>query len=291
MFQHEVIRAPVKSPCRIPLANLLDELFLVLLEIAQHGLDEVIFPASWRKDFVYVDELRSSRDLQLEKLKTALVDYLVDGSSLSDEELTAGDVKQWRSAGRFAALALRVRSIKWNDEAAFERLPENTRKIINSLIEWHRWDKRTWQREAGTRKRLLRRRTDVYRRVAKWLTQQARVVVVDDMDLTTMARGRTNDDPRIVAARANRVLAAPGDLRSCIRNASASYGAVLKEIDSKGIGKLVHHACGTATATQEDYIDKVMIPCDTCDKSFDQDANMGRLLLAAVGELPAAGTQ
>jgi hypothetical protein len=94
----------------------------------------------------------------------------------------------------------------------------------------------------------------------------------------------------MAAARANRVLVAPADIRSYTENAAANYGASFQAI-SPTINKLTHYVCGIATATPEEYAASTRIECGRCNSEYDQDVNMGMLLLASVGEIdpvPAA---
>lgn len=253
--------------------------------VTTHGTwGEIIFPEAWRRDFAKVEDLRSTRDKELDRIKSVLVDYLtnVDGL-ITDHDLVASTVKQWRSPAAMARVALSLRSKKWTrpDDVV---VSDAYAVLENELISWYRWDKLQWQRESGMRGRIIRRRQYMYRQVAAWLGKTARLIVVDNIDLAGLSRIRFTDDHQIAAARANRFLVAPADLRSYTVNAAANHGAAL-EVSTNTVSRLVHYTCGKFGSTEQDYIAQATQFCPVCNHGYDQDANMARLMLAAAGEL------
>lgn len=251
-----------------------------------HTWGEVIFPNAWREDFKYVDDLRSRRDKRLEDIKKIVSVFLNTGRRFSDfPDLTAADVAKWQSQAPMAVLAKKVRAGSWDRTADAEAcLPEDYRTVEEALISWYRWDKRNWQRETGTRRRVIRRRTDVYRRISAWLAKSARVLVVDNVVLSALAKSTTAADPATDRARANRVLAAPGDLRQYAENATVTHGAHLKR-QAADSSKYTHFVCGTETVQAKEFILQASVACPECGRNFDQDENMGYLLLKAAGEI------
>lgn len=275
--------------------------------VVGHGTwGEIIFPAEWRKEFDFVESLRSRRDKALDQVKNRIAEFLEYNGSfeLSDEEivrrntvlaidslessneepvsrldndtltsptLTPALVKQWRSAGRVTTLY---------------NLIKGSGHVFESFLkDWVRQDKHLWRFEFGRRTRLLRRRKHRYQNAVAWLARTARLIIIDDIDISDLSRVRSTDDRRIEIARANRVLAAPGDLRRYMENACQTHGAQLRKSGTV-VSRLTHYLCGTATATPEEYADQVVVFCSTCHRGFDQDMNMGHLLLSAAGEAP-----
>jgi hypothetical protein len=243
---------------------------------------EVLFPAAWRKEFSRVDEIRSQRDRELDKIKAVLVQYLTSGADLH-EEVTVASVKAWRSQASMAKVVLAVRAKKW-DRPLEEVVDPAYAVLEEALISWYRWDKRQWQLESGSRQRLIRRRQYSYRQVAAWLGKTARIVVIDNIDLGALARIKSDDDHQIAAARANRFLVAPADLRSYMTNAAVNHGAELL-VGTPVAGRLVHYTCGKITSTPEEYISQPGQFCSVCNHGYDQDANMGLLMLSEAGEI------
>lgn len=288
------------------------------LEVPEHIQDivighgswgEIIFPSQWRTDFAFVDSLRSRRDRMLEQIKETIAQFTeaggvfkVPASRLDPEssdllpvprpesgtetdeslepdalvEIDVTRVKLWRSPARVTILSHALRG--------------TGHELEEMLRDWVRQEKHLWRFEGGRRTRLLNRRKHRYQNAVAWLARTARVIVVDDMDLAELSRSREKDDIRVELARSNRVLAAPGDLRRFMENAAVNHGAAIRKTGTM-VSKMTHYACGTVTATPEEYVGQVVLWCDTCGRGFDQDGNAGRLLLAAAGESRAPGQQ
>jgi hypothetical protein len=118
---------------------------------------EVVFPSAWRDDFAQVEQIRSERDRMLDQIKVTLASYLDSGGNALGDELVSAVVRQWRSHGAMARVALRVRSAAW-ERAADAVVDPAFATVEAELISWYRWDKRMWQRESGRRDRLIGRR-------------------------------------------------------------------------------------------------------------------------------------
>lgn len=243
---------------------------------------EVLFPAAWRNEFAQVEQIRSERDRMLDQIKLKLAAYLDSGGNALGDNLVGAVVQKWRSHAAMARVALKVRSAAW-ERPADQVVDPAFAAIETELISWYRWDKRMWQRETGKRDRLIGRRRNLYRQIAAWLGRNYRLIVSDNISLASLARA-TNDHPQLAAARANRVLVAPADLRSYTENAAVNYGATFQSITPVS-SKLTHYTCGVATVSPEDYAASVTVDCTRCRATYDQDVNMGMLLLASVGEI------
>lgn len=245
---------------------------------------EIIFPNPWREEFAKVDGIRAARDKNLDQIKVVVADYLSKGTPFAVlPDLTPGLAKLIRSPAHIATLTRKLIESRNNcpPDVKFDRALLD---ITVQLETWCAEDEVLWNREARMRKNLIRRRNDAYRRIAAWLGRTAKVMVVDDMDLAELAKIKDTDDGQQMAkARSNRVLAAPGDLRRFLENASSSHGAKLVKTSS-GTNRYTHYVCGVATVAPQEYMQSVTVHCTACDVPYDQDVNMGRLLLATAGE-------
>lgn len=257
--------------------------------VAGHGSwGEVVLPAAWRDTHEHLANIRAGRDKDLDRVKERLAGWLDDHGAVEvagrDDPLTGADVRRWRSPARIATLLLRG----WRDDP-----PAGDVGLVEELEAWRRHDKHLWNWEANGRKKLEGRRDDAWRRVAAWLGGVARVVIVDDVpirDLTRVPGVGVEDDAQARAARANRVVAAPGRLRELIGNAAPRHGAALVEA-SAAHGTARHYRCGVDMSPAVEFADAVEVWCDTCRLPVDQDRNMASMLLAGAGQVAPPGRE
>lgn len=141
-----------------------------------------------------------------------------------------------------------------------------------------------YEYEANLRDRLLAHRLDLYRRFAANLRRRYRVVYLEAMDLRRLAQDDPTREPATPDAQHWRHWAAVSELRACIDDAGLT---VVK----------VEPAYSTLTCSWCGYLDQNWDPasavehtCSQCGRTWDQDANAARNLLAWGQErLRAAG--
>jgi transposase len=221
------------------------------------------------------DNLRSKRDTALDATRAALARWLDEHPQ---PDLTASQVRQWRSPRRFAQLA-----IAWWSEP-----PEHGAEISRLLEGWRRQDRHLWEWEANERDQVTARVKDLWANVAAWLTDEASLIVLDDTDIRDMTRvpQAGNEDPRQARlARAQQRIASPGKLRACVRRAAQKRGLAVETLPAKGITS-THCGCGAALVGEP--ATQLVLWCPACGHGVDQDLNAAEHLLAAATALATA---
>jgi hypothetical protein len=230
----------------------------------------VIIPAGWRAEAARADAARSRRDRAAEAMRERAAQWVA--MHPADTLPSAAEVRRWRSAGRLVAL---MRACQAGEHGNPARL------LGRMLAQWEAADRRAWRNEARARRRLARRRDDTWGQVAAWLCAGAREIRTDTWDMPSLSRRAApgaDDDGRAAAARANRVLAAPGTLRARILATAAREGVAVARPGEPPAGPQVHWVCGTPLDA-EDRRDQVAVVCRGCAAVVDQDENMLHLML------------
>ena len=154
--------------------------------------------------------LRSLRDVLLNELRPKLATRIRESKDDVPSWLReAGNAMQyWKSPERFLALVQRWRRDKC----------DAARDAYELLQEWELRNEHLWEYEAGTRRRSLLCRREIYRVAAAQLARSYRTVLLPDRDLSREARFGEESDRRF--------LSAPQELRQALRNAFGPEGAV-----------------------------------------------------------------
>ena len=222
------------------------------------------------------DQLGSIRAQSVQQVREALAAWLHAHGPVQNQgrALTADDVRQWRSPAQFAALAK-----GWRDGEAGDG-------IGDTLEAWRKVDVRLWDRQEHGRRRALGHRDDLYRQVAAAIVGQARMVVVDDMDLSELARVANSDPGEPVALQRSaerRHRAAPGRFREAVVAAARRAGLRCEAVSPKGIAR-VHAECGCANPGDGRYASSV-VTCEGCGEQYEVDASTTLLMLRGAGVL------
>ena len=262
------------TPVTVP-AHLLDVVDQVSATTGYIRLPEALIAQINRPDRIH-----GQRDLLLNPIRELLVDFLT-AHPLPEEDaraVTANRVRLWRSPAQFAALAL-----AWGEDP-----PPGGTQIAQELEAWRRHDKRLWEQEAHGREKAIGRRRDAYRRIAAWITmtEKASRVVVDDADLAVLARKASlteaPDVPNQAAERAaaQRVDAAPGDLRAALIAAARREGCAIATVPRLGLGRT--HECGFVNEPDPGrYATAAVVQCQGCGVAYDQDMAAAHSMLSA----------
>ena len=255
---------------------------------------EIRVPDRWRKGMARMHEVRSQRDLNLNAIRAAVVEWLTAhkygeallASAWAEEHQNAKkplwtkptDVALWRSPGRLASLCLFWREHRQSGDG----------EIFAALEAWRRQDKHLYDWESYGTRQLIAQRREVYRCVAEQLTSIYGHVIVDDANFQalTMKERRIEeaDSEQADLARSQARDASPGLFREILKNTALKLGTVLTVEPSSGLTQ-VHAACDTWV--DENASQKIMIWCPVCEMSFDQDENAARnLVRLATGQVP-----
>jgi hypothetical protein len=262
---------------------------------------EVIIPAAWRDEHAEINKARACRDAAFNAAAEEAAAWL-DAHPAAGEALPSGDeVRQWRSPQRLAELATQAVAGKHGEAVRplgqmlgaltqDELLAWRARGRSLAAAGWAQQDRRAWRNEARARRRLTRRRDDAWAKIAEWLCRDASRIVVDGWDVPPLAKKPENDDDlRVSAARANRVLAAPGTLREKIASAARLRGVAVAGQPGDGEAATgaagdngraqAHWRCGGELSAAERK-ERILVPCRRCGEVVDQDVNMLWLMLA-----------
>jgi hypothetical protein len=232
---------------------------------------ELRLPAEVVGEFDRVERIRSERDREFNHAKSRLLDWSNNHDVPDWLAEATKTLPQWRSCNRLAAVVIR-----WRDA----RFPGDE-DIFADLEDWRRHDKHHWEFEANLRDQLCARRREMYRVFAAMLARRYGRVVVEDMDLREMVRlpQPGEDEGLHAAARRYRVIAAPGELRQCVKLAVLSRNGDYVEAPA-AMTTRTHFRCGEDNKTA-DFAAEVAVTCPVCSLRYDQDFNACHNLLAA----------
>lgn len=230
---------------------------------------EILLPRSVPSSLDKADAIRSQRDHDLDAARAQLAAWvnLRDPASIPAwfRERTTS-LASWRSPGRLAALVHEWQRGWWDGGAEGYDLVER----------WRIRDLHLERYETGLRSSALRRRRDAYRVLARELAGQYRTLVVDDTDLRDLQRlpiPESEEDPAWPAARRQRTVAAPHELRGALLDA---FGPERTRRDSAVDVTVVHATCGHRN---ERSVESREVTCAGCGMVYDQDENACQNLL------------
>jgi len=237
------------------------------------------------------DEIHSERTLAFNAMKEQIVQELTEGAPVpspfpqeraKDIEFIASRADRWLKPGLWLeALGC------WLAE------PETMPGFVSILEAWARADRRPWFKESNLRRKAIARRDDAYKNVAALFAEVAGVLIVDDMDISQLARKKKGDDDDedgrddndMVAEQRkqgalHRVDAAPASLRAYCVTAAEREGALPRPVSSLGAYSSTHFADG---ADNKDVkpVDGVWIHCTAGNHRYHKEhsttANMLKL--------------
>lgn len=181
-------------------------------------------------------------------------------------------IRSWRAPARLAALVLHWRENRFADDEI----------IFNAIEQWRRRDKHLYEYQENLRDQVLARRKHLYRNFAARLCRQYRTAKIED---TNWARMQQNQLPEAPAQ--------PGGVKTYMRIASVGFlletvQRLMKEtvrVPAKNTTRK-HYECGQLSGEAKPA--NQFHSC-ACGKTYDQDENAARNLLAYVPELLNAG--
>lgn len=213
--------------------------------------------------------IRSIRDQHFDTARDAMTAWLATQPAIPEWlAAQAHHMASWKSQERMRNLVHRWKANRFvGDEQAY------------TLAEaWCYRDHHLWCYEEGARTRALRRRKQLYRIEAKRLAAMYHTLVLEDFDLSEMAKRPELASAKDVggedAPSAQRQLVAPSDLRSSLIHAFA----VAQKVPSPNTTRMCN-ACGVIHAFDAKK-DVWRVPeCPECGITWDQDYNAARNML------------
>lgn len=237
---------------------------------------QIVLPGRITDAVLRADETRSQRARLLNTIRAELCQWLGEHGPVPDPDrignmLTSEAVIRWKTRDRFAALALAWRATP----------PPHGQHIAAALEAWRRTDKKLWiGPDFGQRRHAIAARDDLYRRVAALIASQSETVVIDDMDLTKLARSTNRTEvPPVLQAQAGqrRQVASPARLRLAVIRAATREGCCVIKLAARGLSS-IHVECGFSNPS--DARDETgRVPCAGCGAVYDPDENAVALML------------
>jgi transposase len=239
------------------------------------GHGEILMPQSARARLQKTRELREIQDRYFNRATRWLAWWLRAASSRAPvpEWLRAEceQVGKWRSHARLRRLVVRWRAERFQGDG----------RIFVALERWMHRSRHQYEWESDARENALEQRRDLYRTTAARFARNYGTVVMERFDLRQVKRlpspeHKESEVPRTQRLQLNE--AAPGELRTAIRQAVERAGGVVVELQA--LGTTSHcHACGAVCSW--DQASEVWHRCEHCGELWDQDRNAAVNLLRA----------
>jgi hypothetical protein len=227
-------------------------------------------------------ELRSVRDVRFDAARAGFVALLRrtpdDGADVPAWVRAAGrTAAAWRSADRLARIVLRwarERELRVGhaDYLAWTE-PGADAWGLRDLALWRYHDHHLWEWETSQHTKALRARRENYRLFAAGLVRRFGVLVIEDFDMAKTAKRPDvgeEEHGSAEAARSNRQIVSPSELRHCLVSAFVAAGGRVVKVDPDKTTAACHR-CGHVEAW--DQAAKIMHRCGGCGAVWDQDVN------------------
>lgn len=205
------------------------------------------------------------------------------GATLTWDGIPAS-VVQWRSPARLTRLVRQWAVNRFEgDDAAYE-----------ALEAWRYHDHHLWEWETSQRTKALRHRREIYRVFAADLARKYETLVLEDFDLSELAKKPTaeNQEGDIEAARSNRQRASVSELRQCLVSVFEGRMVVGQgegggQVVGQGVER-VQAAYTTRTCAECGSLESwnqvadLRHTCSKCGVNWDQDENAAKNILVGL---------
>jgi hypothetical protein len=146
---------------------------------------EVVLPNDHLDDYLRLDEIKSRRDLNFNDSMKMLIEFCKTKNDLPDWlEKDRPHLSKWKTQNRLAALVTFWRDNRFDGDD----------EIYQSLESWRKPDKHAWQNFCRLSKRVCRRRTDWYRKLAKQLSDRYGVLYWSKIDAGKLSENTTPEE-------------------------------------------------------------------------------------------------
>lgn len=229
---------------------------------------ELRLPSVIATGIARADEIRGTRDTEFARALASLLAWIDSSETIPACLAKAREtLPQWKSEARLASLVRR-----WRDERV-----DGDGAAFDAAEAWRKQDVHLWQWEAEQRRRSELHRREVYRCWAAEMAQTYSTIVLDDVDLSELAKRAPKEAAAAnETARHMRVLVAPSELRGALENAFLGRGGHVVQLSSKDIT----HTCAICGLVESwDAAPMVHHACGGCGAIWDQDENAARVLL------------
>jgi hypothetical protein len=215
---------------------------------------EVWVPNTWQKAYDRAAAIRGDRDDLFDAIRQEVATALAGddrlAAALEERGVTVASVRKWRSQGRMAALALRLRTDdasregkrgralraqRTDREEARAREWDAARALVPAQLAqdlelWRVRDRHLWEFEANERDQVIARRNDAYAKIAAWLAGSASAIFIRELPLARLRlRPEGEDSYQNRGSRVNAQFAAPGELKFAIIRAADRRGIPVEQ--------------------------------------------------------------
>lgn len=214
-------------------------------------------------------QLRATRQKEFDAFRGLLVDWIEGDLDLPAWFLgELSHLEQWRSPNRMRDFVWRWSRERFaGDEDVFELADV-----------WRRQDRHLLQWEEGHRDRVLKRRRETCRLWAKKLCARFATIVIEDVDLSQLARRAQPEDVDEAPAEARRLrtVAALSEFVSALEMMAPKVGTEIVRAPAE-YTTIACHVCGEQC--EWDAAAALWHTCEHCGAEWDQDHNAARNLL------------
>jgi hypothetical protein len=259
--------------------------------VAENGWSmDIRCPERTITDIARVEEVRAGRDRDFAAAQDRLATWIEAQPTLPEWfRARTRTLRRWRSPAALRRLCEDWREQPFDGDAEAWGALEQWRERYDA--EYVHPDGRRGRsdgdlhhlaREAHLRDQALAHRNETYRAVATEIARRASCVVIERFDLRAITRrpAPEQEGASTTFRRAERT-AAPGVLRTYIRQACAAHGVPVVEV-AAAYTSLEHHRCGLQV--EQECAAATMFYCPDCDEWYDRDDNAARNLLRRASE-------
>lgn len=263
-----------KTPRGLRVAMLVDE---------DGRRQEILLPDVMLQRLKWCESLQAKRKQATNELWAELAPLLRELPAERMSELLAEQMAELFKAPEIGPRTLvRLMSV-WQREDGDLR-PD----LLALLSEWRKRDKRWWDHGSSLREKISKRRRDIFRNVALDMVRKYSEIAVGNTNFRLLARRKDVGEDLPQATRHQRVLAAPGELRSWLKLQATKTGTSITVVVEKNLA-LRCNACGCDHVfnTRRNRREDLMWTCGHCRVLFDQDENYALNLLDQCIRTPA----
>lgn len=203
-------------------------------------------------DYERLDSIKSRRDNGFNEIRQRFAEWL---AAHDHPEWIATEVKhmaKWKNPAKLVSIILRWREERFHGDGMFAELNH-----------WRKSDKHLWQHECRLRKRVIRRRADLYRNFAKQLSEGYGTVVVAPIDAKRLVE---HSDPEELERDQSARRAKQAAVSDLIRMIREKFPLHCVEVSAVGISETCAN-CGEKNRV------KRKVQCRECRSTYDTDEN------------------
>lgn len=231
---------------------------------------ELRLSAEVQQRLEHANSLRAIQDRNFDRAKQNLISWLKDRSEPLPPLLqkALAHVEQWKSAKRLGGVM---------DLWAGGTKVDGDEQIFQTLTEWWKQHRHLYDWETCERDRVLNARANSYRNLAATLASRYAIVVVEDMDLSEVAKHPEPEDAKKKPpASGSRVIAAPSEFRNALLSTASLRGCSVVKVDPTNTSKKCH-LCGGVRRWENPG--ELVHTCSSCGATWDRDYNAAINLL------------